>query len=55
MKDGVIENLNLLKIEKEDSKIKKTFKTLIGFGSILLDKAPYIIERIDTIKKFFNL
>lgn len=55
VKDGVIENLNLLKIEKEDSKIKKTFKTLIGFGSILLDKAPYIIERIDTIKKFFNL
>lgn len=55
VKDGVIENLNLLKIEKEDSKVKKIFKTLIGFGSILLDKAPYIIERIDTIKKFFNL
>ncbi|MGL5368643.1 MAG: hypothetical protein ACRDAG_10110 [Cetobacterium somerae] len=55
VKDGIIENLNSLKIEKEDSKIKKTFKTLIGFGTILFDKAPYITERIDTIKKFFNL
>lgn len=55
VKDGIIENLNSLKIEKEESKIKKTFKTLIGFGTILFDKAPYIIERIDTIKNFFNL